>query len=113
MKSFVIFIINLYQKYISPYKGYKCAYGVYHQNGTCSTIIKSHIQKYGVIKAYPMVMGQFDACKIAYLYIQEESNNKENEKDENSSQGNSCYGCIPGVGDCGVIDACDVGSCFI
>ena len=60
-----------------------------------------------------MVIGQFDACKIAYLYIQEESNNKENEKDENSSQGNSCSGCTADIGDCGGIDTCDVGSCSI
>jgi putative component of membrane protein insertase Oxa1/YidC/SpoIIIJ protein YidD len=70
MKSLAIMAINLYQKYISPYKGFRCAYGVYHQNGTCSTIIKSHIEKHGLIKAYPMIRGQFDACKVAYSALQ-------------------------------------------
>jgi len=70
MRLIAIWGINLYQKYISPYKGYRCAYGVYHQNGTCSSIIKLHIQRHGVVKAYPMIINQFKACKDAYIVLQ-------------------------------------------
>jgi len=119
MKTIAIWGINLYQKYLSPYKGYRCAYGVYHQNGTCSSIIKSHIQEHGLIKAYPMIRGQFDACKVAYAALQARSEEEQNEscwksaKDEAKEQaveegaGCACDSCS-GV-DCGESCSCDVG----
>jgi len=34
-----IYLIGFYQKYISPVKGFTCAYGHLHKNGTCSSRI--------------------------------------------------------------------------
>lgn len=89
MKRFAIWGINLYQKYISPYKGYRCAYGVYHQNGTCSSIIKGHIQREGLIKAYPLIREQFANCKDAYelLMIQREEQKKRKKQKEERLKG--------------------------
>jgi len=137
LKSIAVGSINLYQKYISPYKGYRCAYGVYHQNGTCSGIIKSRIQEHGLIKAYPMIKGQFQACKVAYLALQENKNvlgdggeenscvcdsccfgNKEEKEKKKNSNGldSVCSGCTPDIGDCGdcgSILPCDVAPCSL
>jgi len=133
MKSLAIWAINLYQKYVSPYKGYRCAYGVYHQNGTCSSIIKGHIQKEGLIKAYPLIRGQFQACKFAYdnLERKEQRRHKKEEKRKNKEDkrkrkgtevkkkddGGGCSGDCSGCSsmDLDVCDcdggSCDIGSC--
>jgi len=118
LKSIAVGSINLYQKYISPYKGYRCAYGVYHQNGTCSSIIKSRIQEHGLIKAYPMIKGQFQACKVAYLALQENKNvlgdGGEDKKKKNSDcSGDVCSGCTPDIGDCGSVVPCDALPCSL
>jgi len=135
MKSIAIWGINLYQKYLSPYKGYRCAYGVYHQNGTCSSIIKAHIQEHGLIKAYPMIKDQFSACKVAYFALQENSSTQprcasdqkeegcvcdscccsssqdDKKKKKNDSSCDPCSGCGPDIDvcDCGDIGFCDIG----
>ena len=45
MKTFFIFLIKLYQKYLSPLKSTKCPY-----IPTCSQYGLEAIQKYGVLK---------------------------------------------------------------
>ena len=45
IKTFFIFLIKLYQKYLSPLKGTKCPY-----IPSCSQYGIEAIQKYGVIK---------------------------------------------------------------
>jgi len=45
MKKFLIYIIKLYQKYISSYLGVKCKY-----RPTCSEYTLQAIDKYGAIK---------------------------------------------------------------
>ena len=42
---FIIFLINLYQKYISPGLGKRCIY-----YPTCSEYTKQAVDKYGIIK---------------------------------------------------------------
>lgn len=44
-KKFVIFLINLYQKYISPHLGNNCRF-----YPTCSEYTKLAVDKYGIIK---------------------------------------------------------------
>ncbi len=39
-----IILIQLYQKFISPYKGYCCAYKVHHNDVSCSQFAKLTIQ---------------------------------------------------------------------
>jgi len=45
MKNFIVFLINLYQKYVGPIKGKTCRF-----YPTCSEYTKEAIIKYGVIK---------------------------------------------------------------
>jgi len=114
MKTIAIWGINLYQKYLSPYKGYRCAYGVYHQNGTCSSIIKSHIKKHGMIKAYLMIKGQFTACKVAYAALQARAEEEGNGRclmrnSDTALDGSECTcDTLDGM-DCGISG--DFGSC--
>jgi len=55
--------INFYQKWISPYKGYSCAYKYYTNKHSCSEFAKKSIQKFGIIKSIPLINIHLKKCK--------------------------------------------------
>ena len=57
--------IEVYQKFISPHKGYKCAYGVLHETGGCSEIVQQIILTQGVYFGMDAIKNQFVNCSIA------------------------------------------------
>ena len=57
MKSFLIYIISLYQKYISPYKGTKCPYFP-----SCSNYGIEAIKEPGAIKGFFMAFWRVLRC---------------------------------------------------
>ena len=79
MRKIFLSLITLYQKYLSPHKGYSCAYGILHQNGSCSTRVYSIIQNSPQVTLLPEISAQFKACKKAHLKLS--SKNKDNEKE--------------------------------
>lgn len=102
MRPFFIFLITLYQRYISPYKGFRCAYGCYHQTLSCSGMVKNIIAEHGLIAGWPLIKQQFAACRLAYETLQQEDdrNNRRNNRRRRQRQKR----------DCGTrIDACDCG----
>ncbi len=59
--------ITMYQKYISPYKGYHCAYACLHKKGlSCSAYGKQVIERDGVFEGLKMLNERFESCSIAY-----------------------------------------------
>ncbi len=69
MKRFMLFLINLYQKYISPLKGPTCRF-----YPSCSEYSKAAYQKYGffkgtylmihrIVRCHPWHPGGFDPLK--------------------------------------------------
>lgn len=99
-----IFSIELYQKHISPHKGFCCAYGVYHDDLSCSAYAKDTISDLGVFRSIDKIRTRFKECKEASKYIQNEY--KDMKKDEEIKPG-KCEKC----GQCGT-DACSTASCF-
>ena len=61
----VIYTIDLYQKYLSPYKGYCCAYKVYHNDISYSEFTKSIIKDLGFFQAIALIKQRFKDCKIS------------------------------------------------
>ena len=57
MKFFLIYIISLYQKYISPYKGTKCPYFP-----SCSNYGIEAIKEHGAIKGFFMAFWRVLRC---------------------------------------------------
>ena len=57
MKYFLIYIISLYQKYISPYKGTKCPYFP-----SCSNYGIEAIKEHGAIKGFFMAFWRVLRC---------------------------------------------------
>ena len=90
MRNIFLSAITFYQRFISPHKGYFCAYGVLHQNGSCSTRVYSIIKTAEQKSIIPEISAQFKACKQAHLALSLE--NKKNKKDnsEDNSITNVC-----------------------
>lgn len=64
-------LIWVYQRYISPRKGFSCAHRVLHGGPGCSGYAKHAIQDHGLFAAVPLVRQRFRDCKTAYETIQE------------------------------------------
>jgi putative component of membrane protein insertase Oxa1/YidC/SpoIIIJ protein YidD len=65
-----MFNISLYQKFISPRKGFRCAYGVVNDTHGCSGSVKNIIIEKGLIE------GQFARCKEAASYLKGDAKKK-------------------------------------
>ncbi|RDH45638.1 membrane protein insertion efficiency factor YidD [Zooshikella ganghwensis] len=76
LKSFLVLLIEIYQKYISPYKGYRCAHGVFYKGDSCSCAVRKVIQRRGLIRGYSDIRNQFARCSYAYERLEEEKDKK-------------------------------------
>lgn len=98
MNRLALFLISLYQKYISPYKGYRCAYGVLHQQGTCSTRVSQVIRDEGLVAGWGKIKKQFIMCSEAYEQIKDknsEKNKKKKDKDKCDCDPFDVLDCLP------------------
>ncbi|MDQ1813775.1 membrane protein insertion efficiency factor YidD [Massilia sp. CCM 9210] len=48
MKTLALSAIGFYQRHLSPYKGFRCAYCAYTGNASCSALGARAIRRYGV-----------------------------------------------------------------
>lgn len=63
VSKLVIGLIRMYQKHISPRKGYGCAYRLYGGARTgCSGHGLQLFQRFGVVKAWKLLRRRFDKC---------------------------------------------------
>lgn len=62
-------LIEAYQRHLSPRKGFRCAYGVMHGNGTCSSIGKRIMRDQGILKFLQLMPRQFAACRTAAITL--------------------------------------------
>jgi len=112
MARMLIALINFYQRFISPFKGFKCAHNAVHRQGSCSHSVKQLISQYGIIRALPMIRLRFKECGSAYSYIKDNraAFNKELACDLGCDAG--LDGCL-NLGDCSdvVNSECVTSSC--
>lgn len=118
LRSIAIGGIRFYQKHLSKRKGFKCAYGVLHQNGTCSSRILTIVRTESIFNWYSLIRNQFSSCKSAFLTIENERNKRKDKKCNsncsNCSGNLDCFSSCNTRGlnkcdDCG--DCGDIGSC--
>jgi len=58
-----------YQQYISPNKGFRCAYAIRHGGTGCSGYVKHAIRDQGLWHALPDIRQRFRDCRAAYNQI--------------------------------------------
>ncbi|GAA4333392.1 hypothetical protein GCM10023165_08500 [Variovorax defluvii] len=88
-------LIGVYQRWISPRKGYACAHRVHHGDVSCSEFAKQAIAAAGLFSALPSIRHRFIECREAYGAIQYGSSKDgpEGSKDRAPSsptQGDTC-----------------------
>ena len=85
MDKTILKLIVLYKRFISPLKGFRCAYGVLYGGGSCSTEILRIIQTKGFIRGLPLVYQQFTNCSAAYEVLaskKRKNNHKRKDKSD-------------------------------
>jgi putative component of membrane protein insertase Oxa1/YidC/SpoIIIJ protein YidD len=104
----LIWSIEFYQRFISPYKGFRCAHAALHQGQSCSQAVKHIILQHGIWRGRPLIKQRFADCKAAYVHLQAEQNQRRNKwQDWAGDCGLDC-GCS--LLDCDVI-GCDISPC--
>ena len=66
--------ITIYQKQLSPRKGFSCALRVLHHSESCSQYTKRVIAELGIGQALPLIQQRFQACKAANRVLKARAN---------------------------------------
>lgn len=59
--------ISFYRRFISPYKGFRCAYAYHTGCASCSKLGFRAIRRHGVQVGLRLLFGRFDRCRDVYL----------------------------------------------
>lgn len=66
MRYLVITAIGLYQRHLSPRKGYRCAYGHHTGHASCSHLGYRAVRRYGAWKGLTVLRGRLFLCGVAH-----------------------------------------------
>src|SRR3954470_6484782 len=94
-------VIDLYQQYISPYKGFRCAHRVKHGRLSCSQFAKRLIAKVGLLRFGPILMRRFERCGDAARALKARAAStrfihgkpREHERRKRDELASACDGC--------------------
>jgi putative component of membrane protein insertase Oxa1/YidC/SpoIIIJ protein YidD len=67
VRQVAIASIKVYQRYISPHKGFSCAHRLLYGGESCSGYVKRAIAQKGLLEALNSSGERFGACKQASL----------------------------------------------
>ncbi len=82
MNKIAVALISGYQQYISPRKGFSCAYRILHGDESCSHYIKRMFIEQDFSRAIAAAGQRFKACKEANQILKLQAvSNSENEED--------------------------------
>jgi putative component of membrane protein insertase Oxa1/YidC/SpoIIIJ protein YidD len=73
--------IRGYQRWLSPYKGFRCAHAVLHGGPGCSGYAAEVIHARGLVDAVGPIRQRFRDCRAAYQVMSSQGSGKE-ERDE-------------------------------
>ncbi len=114
LRKLLIGVIKFYQQFISPHKGFRCAYAVYHQTDSCSVaVINIFQQNQSIIIGVQQIRERLLACREANLALQALKEKELDKKKEPSKKNNCTLGDSVQCLDCGG-NSCDFidSSCF-
>ena len=58
-------LIRAYQQYVSPNKGFRCAYGLLHGRDSCSRFASRAVERRGVSDGARLTSRRFEKCRWA------------------------------------------------
>ena len=99
MKYLIIFLIKIYQKFISPLKGYSCAYRAIHGSSSCSLWALHSIDKHNLsILSLKLISRRLEKCRHTYLVSiagNDTHDNEEEPDNKNNKTEDNCLWCTP------------------
>ncbi|MEM6254552.1 MAG: membrane protein insertion efficiency factor YidD [Cyanobacteria bacterium P01_D01_bin.156] len=122
-------LIKVYQRYLSPYKGFSCAHRAVHGGPSCSAYFSESVVTHGVASAIPLFRQRLGDCRQAYYALKtsasKQSLNEPNigridssdERSKGKAKRDSRHlsqpidWCSGSYCDCGVIDIPNWGPC--
>ena len=66
MKTIALAAITLYRRYISPYKGFRCAYSVHTGRASCSVHGQRVIARFGLLMGLSLIKRRLQRCSQEY-----------------------------------------------
>lgn len=66
MRLLALLAIRFYQQFISPYKGFCCAYGAYTGHASCSALGYRAVRRFGVWQGVQVLDGRMAKCGVAH-----------------------------------------------
>jgi putative component of membrane protein insertase Oxa1/YidC/SpoIIIJ protein YidD len=109
LKPAAIVAIRGYQRFISPHKGYRRAYGVLYGSPSCSESVKRSIRQYRVVGGLILLRQRFQACHQAAVVLHNSLGHPsrpraddcfEGDRDRGKREGKEardyCDGCVEG-----------------
>ena len=113
MRSAALGAIRLYQRWVSPHKGFVCAYRVHTGRCGCSELGYRAIRRFGLGKGWLVLRERTGLCGVAHR-----RHSPAPRRPRASERGDCDLGCdldlLPSSGKlngCNVFSCCDVGSC--
>lgn len=113
MRFIALMLIRLYQRFLSPLKGYSCAYRVHTGKESCSVYGYQVIVRYGVMTGYQLIRRRMDKC----THIFELNRPYQGTASISRFQSGYCDGGCDGdcdakdcLGTCDLVNSCDTSS---
>ncbi len=66
MKALALLAIRCYQRYLSPRKGFCCAYAAFTGHASCSALGYRAIRRFGVIDGIALLDRRLNKCGVAF-----------------------------------------------
>ena len=79
IRRLAIDLTDIYKGFVSPRKGFNCAYRIVHGGDSCSSKIRAVISDEPMCEWISGILSQFHACSLAQK-LQESEKEKENDK---------------------------------
>ena len=98
LKLLLLFLINIYQRWVSPNKGFTCAHRAYFGRSTCSAYGKRAVYKYGALTGVTLIFRRFKSCSVALKKLEKENPKDENPKKKRDEDIGKCL-VLEGIGE--------------
>jgi len=98
LKALFLYTIKLYQRWVSPKKGFTCAHRAYYCRSTCSVYGERAISKHGTFIGLILIFRRFKSCSIALHHLEEENPKDENPKKKKDDDIGKCL-VLEGIGE--------------
>jgi len=109
-RAFALASIQLYRAWLSPIKGFHCAWGVYAGRDTCSGVGLRAFRRAGWRRGWLLMQRQFDRCALAAEALRA-GQGRYRRLAPRAGQRGSCDFDLPGDDCCDVLDCADAVDC--